>query len=90
MKMTGMIRVSHKANSKGEGKMLHTNFEDFLKDEDISARITVGTRWLYWEEINSQWVVQSRTHGQKANRCQYSGEDITEALFELRKGAWGV
>ena len=69
---------------------MNTNIEDFLKDKDSSARVTVGTRWLYWDEINSQWIVLSRTHGQKNNRCQYSGEDIEEALFELRKGSWGV
>lgn len=69
---------------------MHENIESFLKDADINARIIVGTRWLYWDDSNKQWVVQSRTHGQRNNRCQYSGEDITEALFELGKGDYGI
>jgi hypothetical protein len=73
-----------------EVEMAENNIEDFIKNKDNSARIVAGTRWLYWDEINNQWIVQSRTHGQKRNRCQYSGEDISEALFELRKGQWGV
>ncbi len=70
--------------------MLHTNIEAFLKDKDSTARLTVGTRWMFWDEVGKQWLVLSRTYGQKSNRCQYSGSDISEALFELRKGGWGV
>ncbi len=70
--------------------MIHDNFEGFLKDKDNSARLIVGTRWMCWDEVGEQWMVQSRTHRQKSNRCQYSGKDIAEALFELRKGIWGI
>ena len=69
---------------------MHTNIESFLKDKDCLGRLVVGTRWLYWEETSNQWIVKSRTHRQKNNRCQYSGKDMTEALFELRKGTYGV
>ena len=69
---------------------MNGTIEEFIKDKDYSARITVGSRWLYWDDFNNQWVVQSRTHGQKRNRCQYSGKDIAEALLELRKGSYGV
>ena len=49
--------------------MTHKTIEGFLKDKDTYVRLVVGTRWMYWDEINKQWLVQSRTHGQKSNRC---------------------
>ena len=57
--------------------------EDFLKNEENQARVSVGNNWLYWDSLNEQWIVLTRRYAQKNNTCLYAGEDLDKALESL-------
>ena len=40
---------------------------EFLKDEDENVRITVGNRWLFWD--NGEWVVYEKLYRARNTTC---------------------
>jgi len=53
----------------------------FLKT--ANARVSVGGRWLYWDETSNEWVVAERRYGAKKNTTLFRGSSLEAALNVL-------
>ncbi len=56
--------------------------EEFLKEEN--ARLSCGSRWLYWDEDTDDWVVLDRQPYAKKNETLYRGTCLVSALIKLK------
>ena len=50
---------------------------------EVSARLSVGGRWLVWDNFDSQWVVYETWHGHTTGKVKYRGLSKKEALQVL-------
>lgn len=56
----------------------------FLKKGDTDAKITNGSKWLYWD--GTEWVVLKREYHKKNNIVLYRGCSLGVALDVLDSG----
>lgn len=54
--------------------------ERVLKDKDAPARLTVGNKWLVWDNIEDMWIVYQRKLHQKHTRILIKTEHIERAV----------
>lgn len=58
---------------------------DLLKDEDAQARVSIGWRWLVWDNLAASWQVLERQPYQKKTRIVAftpSEKDAVKALMD--------
>ena len=54
--------------------------ERVLKDKDDPARLTVGDKWLVWDNIEGMWVVYQRRPYQEYTRILIKTKHIERAV----------
>jgi hypothetical protein len=58
--------------------------QEFLKEKDFSARVSVGRTWLVWDEIYKEWVVYTHPYCAKKVKVLYRGGSEEDAVKVLQ------
>ena len=57
-----------------------TTIIELLKDENLMARVSIGWRWLVWDDA---WEVYERRYGARKTTLVLTTESETEAVAAL-------
>ena len=57
---------------------------ELLKDKDENVRISMGNRWLFWD--NGEWVVYERAYYARNTTCVVRTKDENIAVSCLIEG----
>ena len=57
--------------------------EEFMKTDNV--RLSMGNKWMYYSD-SGEWVVLKHEYGKKHNDTLYAGQNLNEALMDLRNG----
>jgi len=56
---------------------------EFLKSDEVNARVTCGSSWLVWN--NGEWRVYSKPYRARVAILLYRGDSLSDAVAALEK-----
>jgi phage pi2 protein 07 len=60
-----------------------TTIVELLKHPDVNARVSLGNRWLYFDDSAGNWVIRQQDYGQKYSRVIFESESEEKAVEAL-------
>ena len=51
--------------------------------QTTNARVSLGVRWLYWDESTNEWVVLTHPYGKHSTPTVYRGASLDAAINAL-------
>jgi hypothetical protein len=50
-----------------------------------NSRVSMGNTWLYYDNLNKEWVVLEHCYGRHQSSCLYRGGNLEKAIDEIRE-----